>query len=148
MKVRPVRTSPLIAITRLAAGIIALLALLVAYLFFVAGPSLDVKRVGAAVHVEARFLEYQLGLERLQLIDPRSGSVILSVSSVPGTTFESEVTFAAGENDIGTLLGPEAKILVPSNGRLVLSRGVSYHLRVWGNNGFGRVRSSSARFVL
>lgn len=127
--------------------IIGLLAGRTMYSCAVAGPALTSSASGAGVLVQSRFLgEYALGFERVRISETDTGAVVCDFSG----DLSSDIHLAAGLNLPDAMFGPgrSAKPLPEGADACRLDQGRPYSVTVWGNNGWGYVRSTTVRVQL
>jgi hypothetical protein len=109
------------------------------------GPDLSVSRSGDVIVVEPRFLEYDLGITRLRLEDLDDDRVRFEATS-DSDVLIPRVRLSRGTFDPLVSLGSSARLDPANRGYAGLVPGHRYRLTVWGNNGAGRITSSSIRF--
>lgn len=111
------------------------------YLICISGPRLVITHDGAEVRIEPQFLEYNLGVNRLLLEDVSESMPVLDASANDEKPM-LVIRLKPGLQDLATLIGPNGRA-VDSGRPITLVHGHEYRVTAWGNNGFGRIASSS-----
>jgi hypothetical protein len=106
-----------------------------------AGPRLSATVVGDRLHIKGRFLgEYELGFQRVRIQDAASEAVICDMSG----DVNADVDLTPGINTPSTMFGHDVQVTFQNgSGACQLLANHEYVVTLWGNNGFGNVRSSS-----
>ena len=121
--------------------VLCLLLLTCIYEAEISGPNLRLSRSNGGVHVDAKFGEYNLGLDRLVLTDLTDHCNVLEVMDL-----DSSFDLASSTLDPLKTFGTHVRLLTPKNGTVTLVKEHKYQLKVWGNNGYGNIRPSSCQF--
>ena len=112
------------------------------YFYRWSGPGLIVEGKGERVEVKARFLEYYLGVDEIDVVDLGSGVAALRATRGAGNYVDGLAI--EGRPTVPQLRSVGWLVQIPQgNESAVLQQGRAYSLTLRGNNGFGYWNRSS-----